>query len=878
LTDIYKHLWAKSDPYHPLWCHLLDIAAVAKALLPRFGGIDPLPEGWVLFFVAMHDIGKTDPYFQGKCPDLTKALSDAGYVVRPLGETKGFRHELSSAEWIADYLIRQGWPDVFATGIVMGALMGHHGDFAPDNAGRNDLKIKRWKRLADELAAIVSGVIGLPDFIPPANAEHASAVGLRLVGLIVLADWIASNNEQYNYTHLSELAKSAAPTEYWEAAQAHALLSVQRLGLYDTSEPARIVTRFQEVWPKIEQMRPTQEALDAAMQCGIDPGLAIIEAPMGEGKTEVAIALGEYWNAALGQSGAYIALPTQATSNQMHGRYENFIATFRPGDEPLLVHGMSWLIAKDEPEGEVATADPEEDERSLAREWFRSAKRALLAADAVGTVDQALMGALNVKHGFLRLYGLTHKVLIVDEVHAYDTYMSAILENLLRWCSALHIPVVLLSATLSSRQKARLVAAYTGSEAPPSSENEPYPLITTAPFGGTAKAIPVKRDESRARHVRLKKLPLLGSPAAEIARLALEQTQPGGCVCVLANTVRGAQAIFEALGVPDGVDCYLFHARSLAGKRNVIENDVLRLFGKVKDGVPNPDRPLRAVLVATQVVEQSLDLDFDVMISQIAPIDLLLQRLGRLWRHAWNERYGRGMPEMIVLTPPDGDLKFGASERVYQPEALLRTFAILFGREEINIPDDLRPLVELCYGDTPIPENIVSADLLEKAKAKRLKEEDKHLITARTFLLHPPDPKEFSLYDPKHIFDEGGEDDRTSFLRARTRLGDDSCPVLALSDPKLIAFASKPDLKPHRELLRQFFECKVNLARWRFTGAQPAEGYGPIISDPAWARNHLIIPLKDGRWEGIRNGIHCGIKDDSKLGIVYLEDLRENKE
>lgn len=872
MTDLYKQLWAKSEPPHPLWCHLLDIAAVAKALLPRFGGVAPFSEPWVLYFVAMHDIGKADPFFQGKCPELTRGLRDAGLWLPERDQTKGFRHELASAEWIADFLLDKGWPDIYATDIVMGGLVGHHGDFQPDNSGRDGFCRPEWRAMADALSAIVASVLGVPDDMPGAPA-NASASGLRLVGLIVLSDWIASNSDLYDYT---ALPASTEPAAYWEAAQALAVSVVNRLGLCESGRPLRTVQRFQDTWPQIAQMRPTQAALDAVMARGLSPGLAIVEAPMGEGKTEAAIALSEYWNCVLGQFGAYVALPTQATSNQMHRRYKAFIRSSRPGDEPLLVHGMAWLVAGDEPESEGALGDPESDEPARAREWFRSAKRALLAADAVGTVDQALMGALNVKHGFLRLYGLTHKVLIVDEVHAYDTYMSAILENLLRWCSALHIPVILLSATLSRRQKSKLVAAYTGNavdDRDTEAANEPYPLITVAPFGGTPTTISVERDASRARRVRLTKAPLLGAPPEDIAKLALAQTEPGGCVCVLANTVRDAQAIYKALGTPSGVDCSLFHARFRAGKRDVIEKDVLRLFGKTDDGVINPMRPPRAVLVATQVVEQSLDLDFDVMISQIAPIDLLLQRLGRLWRHAWNERYGRAMAEMIVLIPSGGALSFGASEKVYQPEALLRTFAVLAGLDVIDIPDDLRRLVELCYGDAEVAEDLVPAALLALAQAKRLGEEAEHFGKARQFLLPEPSAKTFALRHPARAFEEGDEDGKASFLRARTRLGDDSCPSLVLSDPKLIAAASDPAFKPNRDLLRKLFACKVNLARWRFAGAEPIDGYAPIIEDPAWARNHLIIPLKDGLWEGNRGGKLCGIKDDPDLGIVYLEDI-----
>ena len=314
--------------------------------------------------------------------------------------------------------------------------------------------------------------------------------------------------------------------------------------------------------------------------------------------------------------GAYIALPTQATSNQMHGRYARFLARRRPeGAAPRLVHGMAWLLDDVVTEDFSRTEDGEE--RLLSREWFANAKRALLATDGVGTVDQVLMAALNVKHGFLRFLGLTTKVLIIDECHAYDLFMTTLIQTLLKWCQALGVPVILLSATLSQAQKKLLADAYGGlGSLPigPPADQVPYPLLTFIPKADNAFTVAIPADTSRNRTVSLQCHPGTLGEAEVTAHLAAAEAEMGGCVCVLANTVGSAQRIFRALQAlaPFETELFLYHACFRAERRQEIEAEVLARFGKdpITGTVKNTRRPKRAILVATQVVEQSLDVDF----------------------------------------------------------------------------------------------------------------------------------------------------------------------------------------------------------------------------------------------------------------------------
>ncbi len=906
---LYRKLWAKSAPHHPLWCHLLDVAAVCEALLPRFGPVDPIPDRWVAYLAALHDIGKADPLFQGKAPELTAPLIEAGIWVGDLNRCAGFRHEARSAEWIQEHLRARGWGD--SALVVSRAIRGHHGDFGVEAETEpvTEKRLVTWAPIREASAQMIADALSLEPWTM-GDFEDVSAAGIKLSGLIVLADWIASNHERYRYP---QLPTEAEPTAYLDAARQEAREAVRRLELGAASTNALTETsvppRFAEVWSGDEYavMRPSQAVLEAECLAGRVPaGLAILEAPMGEGKTEAAIYLAEHWNRLRAGDGAYLALPTQATSNQMHTRYARFLNERHPqASAPHLIHGMAWLLDDVAPQQPPQTfggdkGDNDGDEPDIAREWFQNAKRALLAPESVGTVDQALMAALNVKHGFLRFLGLSAKVLVIDEVHAYDAYMTTLMCQLLRWCRALKIPVVLLSATLAREQKRRLVEAYGGAAAlpaPPGGE-EAYPLLTFVPLDGPARVVPVESDPARDRKVIVSPHPGLLQDAAGTAALAAELVRPGGCACVLANTVKGAQDIFQALGdlkLAD-TDMYLFHARFRAEKRKQVEDEIVGLFGKEAGKERKPERPERAILVATQVVEQSLDVDFDVMLSQLAPIDLLLQRSGRLWRHAHNKRWHHAEPVLHVLLPPEGAFDFGPTGRVYKhnPEALLRTLALLHGRQSFDLPRDFRLLVEGCYGEGAFPGGVIPPELLGSASEQRQAARNEAESKATTHLIPEPSPRVFSYGQMPKPVTEAEDNERASYFRAQTRLGDETRAAIVLNTPRLAAAfrgameRSKDDSSgkkgrpywPSKTLLRRLFLQKVNLPSWWFAKVAPADGFDPLVFDgPRWLRHHVVIPMSGDVWRGtVGEGDKARpitLRDDPTLGLCYVVEGKE---
>lgn len=893
-TTMINRLWAKTNPFHPLHCHMIDTGCVARAILEnspyiveRFcdatGCPRPSAANWLAYLTALHDIGKCHASFQAKGPDtLLTPLREAGLICTELNGK--FRHEALSARWLMDYLVDElCWPKPEAL-TVSAAIRGHHGDFlADDPVEELSLQRKQWAPLRRQLQNIVRSAFAPSDW-QPRFQDHSSA-GVLLSGLVVLSDWIASNEQLLPWTGSGMDCESYAALS-GERARA----AVTRLGLH-LSPPWPAGLPFGEVWKAedFRQPRPIQARCEELCREGIRPGMAIIEAPMGEGKTEAAVYLAIQWLAITGQKGLYMALPTAATSNQMYGRLKAFLEWHDPAAAATarLVHGMAWMLDEATPDGSPELSDGSAHAQEMASEWFRPKKRSLLTSYGVGTIDQALMSVLHVKHGFLRLFGLVGKVLVVDEVHAYDAYMSQILTLLLRWCGVLRIPVILLSATLPEERRRSLLAAYDPDgmgEASPREGQAPYPLLTFT-RGGRRPLEDAVTGSARNLTVRLVKHTGLLGNAAGVAREVWTSAKHGGCYCVIANTVDSAQQIFRELRLlldeegREDVLLLLFHARFRAGVRQDIEERTTELFGKrslLPPGNPQrTERPRCAILVATQVVEQSLDLDFDEMFTEIAPVDLLLQRAGRLHRHYRPERPTGDEARLHLLAPGEGRPEFGSTERVYHRFVLLKTLISLEPHGTLRLPVDIRPLVEQVYDGRAEPgpkkEVVDLKDLLDAWSdlAARTKDEGEK---AKLFLIPGPSRQAFKLARvPTGPFDEHQGEAR-SYFAAKTRLGDDTQTVLVLDE---LAFAD--DLvgkhQPHRGTLIQLFLNKVDLPRWWVRKAVPEEGYMPIETAPSWLPGAVILRLRDGCWRGRdEKGKTFVIREDAELGLVRQQE------
>ncbi len=486
-------LWAKTprsgrqkkDGYHPLVYHCLDVAAVAEALwhnsLPplvraRLGEAIGARQGdeagcWIAYLAGLHDLGKASPVFAGMWGPARKALARAGYSFPAVAAPVPHGHITAA---VMDRMLRaQGSPHYQAK-LIARILGAHHGvypqDFHVQNArSRSFAGGPEWETARTRVADAIRRAVGITggSTLAEAPANNPWLV-VFLAGLISVADWIGSDEQRFPY-HPPGLS----PDDYWILARAHAASTLRDLAWASAGTP-RQISGFTDLFPDYlpNELQALAVQLGGQLQ---HPSLTLIETPTGSGKTEAALYLADHAERAHQTRGMYFALPTQATSNQMFGRVSRFLSTRQPDGKVniQLLHGHASLSAEFEVILKRTRRSPEPSgvhgEKShdgappgiVAAEWFTYRKRGLLAPYGIGTVDQALLAVLQTRHYFVRLSGLAGKVVIVDEVHAYDTYMATVLDRLLGWLASLDCSVILLSATLPARRRADLISAYT---------------------------------------------------------------------------------------------------------------------------------------------------------------------------------------------------------------------------------------------------------------------------------------------------------------------------------------------------------------------------------------------------------------------------------
>lgn len=746
-----QHSWPET--YHPVVCHLLDVgyvtqqlwrrclrSRVKQAIADRLGLSVDGAGAWAAFWTAAHDIGKGTPCFQFRdnSAKLKTSLVSSGFD-SPAGNE---HHAKTGTKVLFDALKAGGerWPaipEVVARNVAV-AVGGHHGTFPTGWDELNSvLGNDRWAAARCKLLHHLAEAFGITTRTPaPTDVVSDQSVWMLLAGLTAVADWIGSNEEFFPW------AGSPTPLdldEYAAESERRAERALVRVGWGNRSLAAGDPRGF-VASTDISHPRPLQEQVIPLAEGISHPKLFLIEAPMGEGKTEAAWYVADCWDRA-GGAGTYVALPTMATSNQMFDRVRRFLE-LAGGGNLMLLHGKAALNDQfDKLKFAARLYDPDDTSGVVAEAWFANDKKqAMLAPFGVGTIDQALLSVLQTRHGFVRLFGLAGKCVILDEVHAYDAYMTTLLERLLRWLAALGCPVVLLSATLPAEKREKLLAAYSGNPVTPKRFDTredgwgEYPRLVTVGVGEeVAEVRTFAADPTRDKKIRL-----YWVEDDDLARVIKDRLANGGCVAVIRNTVGLAQDTYRRLKAalaPDGVAVELFHARFPFGRRKQIEEDVLEKYGKGPDGKPdNPKRPTKAVLVATQVIEQSLDLDFDVMYTDVAPVDLVLQRAGRLHRH---ERGDRADPCLWLINPKEKGAKpdFGPSEWVYARFVLLRSLAALQTTLAVNLPGDLEPLIEQVYGAVEIPED--DNDLAESHAAMERRREEQCLNAMEVSIDHP---------------------------------------------------------------------------------------------------------------------------------------------
>lgn len=925
-------------------------------------GLSPLDEFCLLtsWLAGVHDIGKCTPAFSVQVPSLDDRMRETGLRHEPVDplERRKVPHALAGQKILEGWLGKiHGWErgPAKALASVVGA---HHGvpattaSLTQGFAGHEHLLgDEAWADAQHELLGLVTARTGTEPLLDSWSKRAWSQPFLvELSGLVIVADWIASCEDYFPHMHFDESgAEFFGPASHARRARS----GIARLEIPSPWRPrdegktpdALLASRF-DLPPDCLATDSQQRAVEAARTMGL-PGLLIIEESTGGGKTEAALMAAEILAARLGRAGVLFALPTQATTDAMFARELDWLAriedSYASGGSPStfavsLQHGRARLnqeagrlrrkgweihdrllgglggddpeqtgleptdIGRDEEASDHVPTDTDHLRADLAiLSWFNGRKKSMLSDFVVTTVDHLLFAAMCSPHLALRHLGLSRKIVIVDEVHSYSTYMNVYLDRALTWLAAYEVPVVLLSATLSETRCAAMVNAYqrglrlaAGRKVPkgrktpkgssPESISTPFPCLVTADADNVG--VVATRASGRRSDIQLRRL----EEDHDLSLLLNEALSDGGCALVVRNTVRRAQETYEQLRGAFGEDVSLNHARFTIADRLAKDSELLHRFGPLRKAL---NRPYRAIVVATQVVEQSLDVDFDLLITDLAPVDLVLQRMGRLHRH---ERLRPDRPDRLAtptcyidqLPTADGAdpmIEPGAM-RIYGEQDMLRTAValnrVLSGKGIIRVPDDVHELIEAVYA----PEAMMPPlwqDAAERARAKACQQDqDKH-AAAQGFLLGEPkrSGRSASLVD---WLDVTANDDEEKG-RAQVRDGEDSLEVILVdvhregcqreirtlpTAPGAPGVIVPTDRVPGREVVRAMVMSMVRLSP-KFTNPRRIDAtiaeLGKYVvlawQDDPELRGQLFLPLEEGRAELI--GIT--VEYDSSTGL-----------
>jgi CRISPR-associated endonuclease/helicase Cas3 len=823
-----------------------------------------------------------------------------------------------------------------------------------------------WRRVQRELIAFAEMISGLSlkDLEQRQFSYVMPQCETLLTGIVIMADWIASNTD---YFPLVPLLRQSSESREWQESEEildPSLLRVHTVGeLAKRAEAAWERVDITPAWEEesdlpesVEELfsqrfhlpegahpRPVQSAAVNVMKQVENPGIVVIEAPMGEGKTEAALAAAEILARKTGRGGVCVALPTMATTDAMFDRAADWVnalpqASGMNEKSIYLAHGKAALNERfqgivsvsrhqrehgfsiyDEHEiGEWHEAKPE----AIAADWFWGRKRGVLANFLVCTVDQVLMSSLQMRHVVLRQLAIANKVVVIDECHAYDIYMRQYLLRTLEWLGGMGTPVILLSATLPEELRTQMVNSYlAGRKAKPrkhqqgsflarmkaakksvlqttvgtgrvigqqveeltsasataaASIDSEYPLITYS----DGEQIKRQMASASSRETTVECSFLLDD-LDSMLKLVNRLLKGGGCIGIICDVVTRAQEVASVMEQHFGSDIVkLVHSRFIDIDRMNNESDLRTLLGPpTPGGVPRPEK---LIVVGTQVLEQSLDVDFDALITDVAPVDLMLQRMGRLHRHA--RGVGESLRPRAVRTArcyirgidewqQSGPVFSKGVDYVYYSAALIEALAVLNMTSEdvkrtIHLPADIAPLVRTAYSSKVV--SLVDSRWEErygKACEERSEKDEAKQQKSRTFLMQ-------SLGDMVRDRRCLGDDEQVSMGNINDEKGqravrdtEDTIEVILLQKrgggigllPWLNEGAQggglSVDVSPSEQVAKIAAQCSVRLPAWMGRGSlgddivasleNLSEPYVTQWQDSKWLAGKLIVPLDD---------------------------------
>lgn len=682
------NIWAKTAPKKSLINHMLETGIVAECLTDTNGIYHPVLNRLseitgcdsdtlltkIVFICAIHDIGKIHPTFQGRDEEMLEMLRQED--LNQVSFDTRFKHEQYGAN-IFDKLSAED-VDIKNSDIISQIIRMHHQKEQKKNSDIDIIKIddkekaKKWRHIQNEIYDYVKNIFRF-DNLNLINKNISKSelfvVQNAILGIMITSDWIASNNYVFDNQSYKNI------DEFLESRKLQALKFLNNEGLIRQQIP--VMQDFRSAFGF--NGRPVQNDVEKIVHKN-DIKCMLIESDCGSGKTEAALYAAAVLGNRSGLSGIYMGLPTGVSAEAIQDRVDEFLTSHGMRNTKLYT-SKSMLLR-------------EPDKKPV---WTDMSRQRLLAASAVGTVDQVMTAARLVRFESVRMDGLASKVLIIDEIHAYDAYMLAVINDLLKICGELGVPVIMLSATLPISTKKDLFGVLGDEDI---ELHNGYPMISYVTKDGKIHEH-VSHQYMPDKKISCELLPILNDND-KFARYAVDAVKDGGCECVIMNTVADAICVYDKIKKNKKNDCkiILYHSRMTINARDETSREILAMCGKDRT-----KRPERVIIVGTQVLEQSLDIDVDYMITAICPIDLLFQRIGRYHRHgdAGTIRERVVVANAVQVLIPADVSSYGGTEYVYEKCYLDATIdAIREHNGHLLIPSGMPDMINYVYSHASI--------------------------------------------------------------------------------------------------------------------------------------------------------------------------------
>jgi len=674
------NLWgkAKEGHTHPLLYHAIDVGHVVSAIwdnvftlytrkhISKLMGLSLRDTKCALsYWGSLHDLGKATPAFQIRYPQCIWRLRKAGLTFRDVDSSDRIRHGIMTARTAPLVLHSTTGTPLSLSYDIAYAIGAHHGSW-PDESEVADLLDaaigdETWWAVRETMGKILSRIFMPSPPVPFPISSSRNAVMLVLSGIVSAADLMGSNTDYFPYCQQKDLQRYITMSQ----SRAKQVVSTIMTSASEVSQTANNIASPLD----LDTLYPIQSAaLSITEQADAPPSISIIQSATGTGKTKAALHLVLQHMRQRGQQGFYIAMPTRVSSDAMLQRIKSIM------QDATVIQVQSGLWQ--------------------STTWFKG-KRAFLSPYGVGTIDQALKSVMPTPHFFLRLIGLSHKTIVFDEVHAYDCYMSVIFFRLLEWLRVVDASVIILTATLPLQMLQKAVQAYTGK-----------PLVVSVPHSSILVADGNTTQVYKADSKSTKKVNIEWIERQDVVSVIFHHIEEHS-VCVICNTIARAQSLYNQviaqLEKPNvkqkDIDVYLLHSRLTSRQRHNIEKQILQRFGR------HTTNSTPAIVISTQIVEQSLDISFGAMVSDMCPADVFIQRIGRLQRH----KKQVAVSTCYIISP----MLFGGVPRfsggVYDKHVLLRSYLLLREQTLITLPDDTEKLLSVYDGQVSPPKGLLRA-------------------------------------------------------------------------------------------------------------------------------------------------------------------------